>query len=132
MKFTYKYLGRRGIRIDGKDYETNDIVKLEKPITEFGFTGYEFEELREMSEREELRIALESFKRKKKEAEEQYIQDLEDLKKEAKRRLNHELAILESKRKMTEKRIKEINKSFEKETKELEKKEKTVTVKKRR
>jgi len=123
LKYTYKYLGIRGIRIEGKDYETGSIVKLDRPITEFGFSGIEFEELRNMSERKELRIALKSFERKREEAKERYNKELEKLKIEATRRFEHELKILDDKTKNALARIDEISKSYEKKPVEPEKKE---------
>ena len=43
MKFKYKYMGARGIRIEGKDYTTNDLIEFDKPIEETGLDSHFFE-----------------------------------------------------------------------------------------
>lgn len=64
MEYVYRYLGTRSVRIGETDYETNDLIRLDKPIAEFGFSGHQFELLNEMFERKYLRQELKKLKTK--------------------------------------------------------------------
>ena len=121
----YRYLGSKGVMIDGKHYHGNDIVELNKPIQEVEIVptlGVEsFSEIRGPREKTKLTMQIESVKDEKKLFEEKAKKDIDSLKKA----YDMKLKKLDDKIKKLERIYKEVYEP--KKVEKKDKKEKVIT-----
>jgi len=87
MTYKYRYLGRRGIFIEGKRYHCEDIVETKKSLEELGLDPHLFADLKGKSERDKLKAKIEALEDERKLLEQQAEKELKSLEKAYKGRL---------------------------------------------
>ena len=87
MTYKYRYLGRRGIFIEGKQYHCEDIVETKKSLEELGLDPHLFADLKGKSERDKLKAKIEALEDERKLLAEQAEKELKSLEKAYKGRL---------------------------------------------
>jgi len=87
MTYKYRYLGRRGIFIEGKQYHCEDIVETKKSLEELGLDPHLFADLKGKSERDKLKAKIEALEDERKLLEQQAEKELKSLEKAYKGRL---------------------------------------------
>ena len=81
MTNKYRYLGKRGIFIEKKQYNCNDIVESEKSLEELGLNPHQFADLKGRSERDGLKLRIEALENEKEQLRIQSEKELKSLKK---------------------------------------------------
>jgi len=115
MTYKYKYLGRRGIFIEGKHYHCGEIVETSKPIEELNLNPRLFADLSEKDEKRKIKEEIKILE-----------EERERLRKASKREMKALENAYKTKLERIERKLESLKRAFEEETSKTETKSKIL------